>query len=175
MDIRITSITYDSIVDGPGLRNTLFVQGCSHHCPGCHNPETWSVDAGEFKSTQEIIQQFLESSNKSVTFSGGEPFEQAKACGIIAKELRENDYNLWSYTGYLFDDLLKDPLKKEFLKQLDVVVDGRFILSKRSLALDYKGSSNQRVIDVQKSLKQNRIILYQKPQKTKVEKYQLYI
>lgn len=175
MELRIAGITFDSIVDGPGLRNTLFVQGCSHHCPGCHNPETWDAEAGTMTSTQEIIKQFLESSNKSVTFSGGEPFEQAHACTEIAKALKQNNFNLWSYSGYLYEDILNDPMKKDFLVNLDVLVDGRFILSKRSLSLDYKGSSNQRVIDVQESLKQNKVVLYRKEPKTTFEKVQLYI
>lgn len=175
MDIRIAGISFDSIVDGPGLRNTLFVQGCSHHCPECHNPETWPTEGGELTTTQEIIKQFLESNNRAVTFSGGEPFEQVEAVTVIAKKLREEGFNLWAYTGYLYDNLLADPKKKELLELLDVVVDGRFVLSLRSLSLDYKGSSNQRVIDVQKSLQNNDIVLYTKKPKTETEKPKLYI
>lgn len=175
MDIKIAGLNFDSIVDGPGLRNTLFVQGCSHHCPGCHNPETWSTTAGELTTTKEIVEKFLDSNNKSVTFSGGEPFEQAEECYDIATQLKQNNFNLWAYSGYTFDQILEDPSKKKFLETLDVLVDGRFILEQKSLALNYKGSKNQRVILVQESLDQNRIVLYRKPKQMKPKKLKLYI
>lgn len=161
MLVNVAGITFDSIVDGPGLRNTLFVQGCSHHCPGCHNPETWTTKTNKLIQTQDILNQLLSSSNKSVTFSGGEPFEQAEALTIIAKELKNQNFNLWSYSGYTFEQIKEDPTKFEFLKQLDVLVDGRFILEQKSLTLKFKGSHNQRLIDVQKSLQHNKIVPYE--------------
>lgn len=158
MKLNVAGITFDSIVDGPGLRNTLFVQGCSHHCLGCHNAQTWSTNPNQIMDTDEVLIQLLESKNKSVTFSGGEPFEQPEALSIIAKQLRQQNFNLWSYSGYTFEEILKDPLKKEFLTYLDVLVDGRFILDLKSLTLKFRGSHNQRIIDVQQSLRENKIV-----------------
>ncbi len=160
MNINISDLIFDSIVDGPGLRSVLFVQGCSHHCLGCHNMKTWHPDHGKTKSVDQIIQTILEHQNPAFTFSGGEPFEQAKACCEIAKSLKENNYNLWAYSGYTYEQILEDPLKKSFLIHLDVLVDGQFVLDKKSLSLSFKGSSNQRIIDVKASLQANQIILF---------------
>ena len=175
MKINVAGISFDSIVDGPGLRNTLFVQGCSHHCPGCHNPETWSHQTNKLMDQQEILDQFLASKN-DVTFSGGEPFEQAKGLEPIARILKEKGYNLWSYSGYTFDQLIQDEDQFNLLKHLDVLVDGRFILEQRSLELKFKGSKNQRLIDVQKSLQQNRIVEFNLEEKNRESKpIKLYI
>lgn len=157
MMVNVAGISFDSIVDGPGLRNTLFVQGCSHHCAGCHNPETWSHQTKKLMDQQEILHALLANKN-DVTFSGGEPFEQAKALEPIAKILKENGVNLWSYSGYTFEELIQQEDQLNLLKHIDVLVDGRFILEQRSLELKFKGSKNQRIIDVQKSLESNQIV-----------------
>lgn len=160
MNIRVSDIIYDSIVDGPGLRTTLFVQGCSHHCPGCHNEKTWDPQGGTSKQIAEVISDILSHGNGALTFSGGEPFEQPLACLEIANVLKKNNYNLWAYSGYTYEAILEDPDKLQLLKTLDVLVDGRFILSLKSLSLQFKGSKNQRIIDVQKSLAQNKVVEY---------------
>lgn len=175
MIINVADITYDSIVDGPGLRNTLFVQGCSHHCEGCHNAQTWTTKPNQLMTTDEITSKLLSSTNKAVTFSGGEPFEQAEGLTLIAKKLKENEFNLWSYSGYTFEEIKSNPIKLELLKQLDVLVDGKFILQQRSLSLLYRGSHNQRVIDVQESLKQNKIVLFESKSTQQKESIKLYI
>lgn len=160
--LRISGTVNDSIVDGPGLRFTIFTQGCPHNCPGCHNPQTHSMKGGKKISINKLYKQIKENGLLSgITFSGGEPFVQAKTLIPLAKKLKEDNFEIASYTGYLFEDLLNDkvPFAKELLKYLDVLIDGKFVLSLKSMDLAFKGSSNQRTIDVQKSLKENKTIL----------------
>lgn len=160
--LRISGTVNDSIVDGPGLRFTIFTQGCPHNCPGCHNPQTHSMKGGKKISINKLYKQIKKNGLLSgITFSGGEPFVQAKMLIPLAKKLKEDNFEIASYTGYLFEDLVNDkvPFAKELLKYLDVLIDGKFVLSLKSMDLAFKGSSNQRTIDVQKSLKENKTIL----------------
>lgn len=153
--IRIAGTVNDSIVDGPGLRFTVFTQGCRHRCPGCHNPETHDPKGGIETDTDQIIRKMLENPLLSgVTLSGGDPMEQPKPCLKIAKAAHQNGLNVWVYTGYTFEALMdrNDPDQMALLHETDVLVDGPFILAERSLELKYCGSRNQRIIDVQKSL-----------------------
>lgn len=161
MIINLSSLIHDSIVDGEGIRSVIFTQGCPHNCPGCHNQKAIPFEGGTPLDTEVIIKDILQRNLKKVTFSGGEPFAQAQACYEIAKILRENNYNLWSYTGYNFELLLRhrDPYVRKFLEQLDILVDGRFILAKKSMQALFRGSSNQRIIDVQAALKENKVVL----------------
>jgi len=148
--IRIAGIAQDSIVDGPGLRFTIFVQGCPHFCEGCHNPETHPLDGGALYSHGELLDKILENPLVSgVTISGGEPFDQAQELIDFAAGVKEMGKNLWIYTGYTWDELLTlgDHAKK-LLIFADVIVDGRYVKSLRSLNLPFRGSSNQRLIDV---------------------------
>lgn len=185
MPIRIYGAVPDSIVDGPHLRYALFVQGCSHACPGCHNPESQPREGGTL-TTLGAIRADIRSNGlvRDVTFSGGEPFEQAVACAALARQLKEDGYGIWTYTGYLYEELERvaaaaDTTAKanakgatraaaattgtaadesaprldpqgvaELLASTDVLVDGPFIQSLRSLGLKWCGSSNQRLIDV---------------------------
>lgn len=160
--IRLAGYVDESIVDGPGIRFVIFTQGCKHNCPGCHNPETHDMDAGYLKNCDELIEAINSTSYlKGVTFSGGEPFLQPKACHYIASKIKK-EYDILSYSGFTFEELLEksttDTDVKDFLNDLDILVDGRFVLTKRSLALKFRGSTNQRIIDVKKSLKENKII-----------------
>lgn len=175
MKLNLANIIFDSIVDGPGLRNTVFVQGCSHHCPGCHNPETWSTSNNKLVEIDDLYQRLINHHNRSVTFSGGEPFEQAEALTKLATKLKEQQFNLWSYSGYTYEQILQDPQKNELLKTLDGLVDGPFILEEKSLNLLFRGSRNQRLIDVQASLKQNKVILFEDQSKQTEFKQTLYI
>lgn len=162
--LNVSGIIYESMVDGPGLRTVLFTQGCPHHCPGCHNMSTWAYKKNQIHDTQELGRLLIEQTpSKALTFSGGEPFVQAKACSEIAVLLREEGFNLWSYTGYNWEDLISLHNRdiSRFLSQLDVVVDGRFILSKKTMTVPFRGSSNQRLIDVQSSLERNQTVLYE--------------
>ena len=155
MTIDMAGIAGDSIVDGPGIRTTYFAQGCPHHCEGCHNPETWEFGVGTPMETDALLE--IAKSNPlchGVTFSGGEPFAQAEGFAELAELLIAEDYEVASYTGYTFEHLRDHgtPAQKKLLSLLDVLVDGPFILAERSLELVYRGSRNQRIIDVQKSL-----------------------
>lgn len=157
--IQYADIVYDTIVDGVGLRNTLYVSGCPHHCPGCHNPLTQDYNYGK-KGDWRIIVALLTINDNDVTFSGGEPFEQAEELCKVAFQLRvgKSKPNIWIYSGYTFEQIISDPIKKELLKECDVLVDGRFEIDKRDITLKFRGSSNQRIIDIQASLKENKVI-----------------
>ncbi len=156
MKIRLASkdLLVDSIVDGEGLRSVIWTQGCSHHCKGCHNPETWAFDQGYLTDTEEVKRKIDELSlQDGITFSGGDPFFQIEACIEIAKYAKKRGLNIWAYTGFVFEDLLDNPKAIEFLKYIDVLVDGPFQIENKSLLATYRGSTNQRIINVPKSLK----------------------
>ncbi len=143
----------DSIVDGPGLRYAVFVQGCSHGCPGCHNPESQPAEGGTVTAIADLLAD-IEANGlvHDVTLSGGEPFEQPAACAALARELKRRGYGGWSYSGYLYEDLerraAEEPAIADLLDAIDVLVDGPFVESRKSLELKWCGSSNQRLIDV---------------------------
>lgn len=158
-DIRISGIVEESIVDGPGLRYVLFTQGCPHRCEGCHNPSTHPFEGGRLVSPDWVFADVRKNPIvRGVTFSGGEPFSQSAKLAPLAGRLREAGYNLTSYTGYLFEDLLADARHADFLRRLDIVIDGPFILAEKSLMLKFRGSRNQRIIDVPRSLAEGRAV-----------------
>ena len=151
--MRIANYIQDSIVDGPGLRFTLFTQGCPHNCPGCHNPQTHDFQGGTEVEPEEIIRKLLSNPlTDGITFSGGDPFAQPEACAVIARAARAHGLNVWAYSGWTFEQLAADPAQRELLALCDVLVDGPFVLAQRSLSLRWRGSSNQRVLDVPRSL-----------------------
>ena len=177
MEIRLAKkeIDKDSIVDGEGIRSVIWTQGCPHHCPGCHNPKTHSFKEGYLVPIEEIIEELdsLEGQD-GITFSGGDPMVQPEACSIIAKHCHKKKLNVWCYTGYKYEELLEmSKTNKEimkFLKEIDVLVDGKFILAEKSFDVMFRGSKNQRLIDVKKSLKEKKICLltkYDNSQKNK--------
>lgn len=163
MNIKLAGLVADSIVDGPGFRFTVFTQGCPHHCEGCHNPDTHDFNGGRYADCDKIIEKIKENKlTAGVTFSGGEPFCQPMPCAYMAEKLKASGYHLMAFTGYTFEKLLEmskeDENVKKFLNLLDVIIDGKFILAQRSLELRYKGSKNQRTIDVKESIKQGRAV-----------------
>ncbi len=169
MDIRLASpkIQSDSIVDGEGLRAVIWTQGCSHNCKGCHNPKTHSFDGGVVVSVDKIKKQIDKlKGQQGITFSGGDPMMQPDACLELAKYSKEVGYNVWCYTGFTFEELLKLGKKKksilEFLNYIDVLVDGKFILEEKSFDCVFRGSKNQRLIDVKKSLETGSVCLVTK-------------
>lgn len=166
MQIRLAApLQCDSIVDGEGIRTVIWTQGCSHHCVGCHNQGTWDFQGGFLEDVESVIRTISNLQGQDgITFSGGDPFFQVKPCLEIAKYCKEQGLNIWCYTGYTFEELLKlkNNLVREFLSYIDVLVDGKFILEQRSLDLTFKGSRNQRIIDVKKSLDNNETILVEK-------------
>lgn len=159
--IRIAGKVDDSIVDGPGIRYTIFFQGCPHHCPGCHNPETHDFNGGHFEEIEDIVKEIKKNPLLlGVTISGGEPFSQKEELLTLVKEIRKTNLNIMVYTGYTFEYLINlDSVTKEILSNIDYLVDGPFILKERDLELIFRGSRNQRYIDVKKTLKENKIIL----------------
>lgn len=156
--IRIMDITYSSAVDGTGFRDVLFVNFCPHRCKGCQNEQTWSVENGKDVSVDEVYKDLIQSSLTNVTFSGGEPFCQSKPLIKLAKMLKNANKTIWIYTGFLFEDILKDEEKTQLLKLCEVCVDGKFEEDKKGLNMRFKGSSNQRIIDVKKSLESGNVV-----------------
>lgn len=157
MEIRLSGIIKESIVDGPGIRYVVFTQGCPHHCEGCHNPDTHDFDGGYIGNTEEIIKDFQKNPLLSgITFSGGEPFCQPEPLLKLAKEVHNLKKNVISYSGYTFEELLKLSKKnqaiKDLMENIDYLIDGKFILSQKTLMLKFRGSKNQRIIDMKKSL-----------------------
>ena len=152
--LDLAGIVEDSIVDGPGIRCTVFAQGCPHRCPGCHNPETWPFGRGTPMEEKRVAE--IAASNplcQGVTFSGGEPFAQADGFAALARALRERGFEVASYSGYTFEQLLNGtPAQRELLSTIDVLIDGPFLLAERSLELVFRGSRNQRILDVPASL-----------------------
>ena len=161
--LRIAGTVNDSIVDGPGIRYTIFTQGCPHHCLGCHNPQTHDFAGGQDADVEKILEEIFNNPILSgVTFSGGEPFCQAEALVPIAEAIKEKGKHLMIYTGYLLDHLQKMESAgvQRLLELADVIVDGPFILAEKNLTLSYRGSENQRVIDMVKTRKSGEVVLY---------------
>ncbi|MBQ4641085.1 MAG: anaerobic ribonucleoside-triphosphate reductase activating protein [Oscillospiraceae bacterium] len=152
--LNLAGIQTDSIVDGPGIRTTFFCQGCPHHCPGCHNPETWPFAGGMQMETESLVD--IVASNplcRGVTFSGGEPFAQAEGFLELARALKEKGYEVASYSGYTFQQLLSGTqAQRQLLEYIDVLIDGPFLQEEKSLEVAFRGSKNQRILDVPKSL-----------------------
>lgn len=161
--LRIAGIVPGSIVDGPGIRFVIFTQGCPHHCPGCHNPQTHDPGGGSEADIPSILARIDSDPLLSgVTFSGGEPFFQAAALVPLAEAVKAWGKNLMIYTGYLYEQLLHrtQPGVRELLNLADLLVDGPFLQEAKDLTLPYRGSSNQRVIDLVKTRKAGEIVLY---------------
>lgn len=154
MRIRVFGLVQDSIVDGPGLRTAVFVQGCSHHCPGCHNPGSHDPNAGQEMDTEDILAKMRQNPLcGGLTLSGGEPFEQAAACLALAQGAHALGKQVWAYTGYTLEALraMEDPAVQGLLREADVLVDGPYLEAQRSLELKFRGSKNQRLIDLKKT------------------------
>ena len=163
--IRLFGTAPDSIVDGPGLRFAVFVQGCTHGCPGCHNPESQPCAGGEERDIDGLVAEIA--ANKlaqGVTISGGEPFEQAAACAELARRCHALGLNVWTYSGYTYEQLaagVPDPAARDLLAQTDVLVDGPFVQAKHSFDLKWRGSSNQRLVDVPATQREGCIVLWE--------------
>lgn len=161
--IRLAGIVRESIVDGPGIRFTVFGQGCPHGCVGCHNPETHDPKGGTDCSIERIVDEIRKNPLlRGVTFSGGEPFFQAEAFSVLAEKIKESSaMDIVVFTGYTVDELLKsdDPQVRRLLEYTDILVDGPYVESERNLALRFRGSSNQRIIDMKKTLDTGKTVL----------------
>lgn len=164
---NIIGINFESIVDGDGVRVVIFFSGCNHHCKGCHNPETHDFNAGRLFSTelQKQIAEYVRETPfiSGVTLSGGDPMYSAESIIPFLKELKSLSpaSTIWVYSGFTYEEIVADPSMRELLQMCDVLVDGPFILEQRDITLSYRGSQNQRIIDVQASQKAGEIVLYQ--------------
>lgn len=157
--ISILEILEDTTVDGPGLRTTIYCAGCPNHCPGCHNPQSWDITNGHITDVDNILETILADPFADVTFSGGDPMFQAEGFTELAKKIKQNSCkNIWCYTGYLFEQLMENPAQRALLEHIDVLVDGRFVESLKSDELRFRGSSNQRVLDILESLRQGKAV-----------------
>ena len=149
--LRISGIIKESIVDGPGLRLVIFTQGCKHNCEGCHNSDTHSFAGGKLIDSVDILTLLKENPLlDGVTFSGGDPFEQAKVLAVLGRDIRNMGFDIITYTGYLYEDIINSNNKDwlELLKVTDILIDGKFDITKKSLDIKFRGSTNQRVIDI---------------------------
>ena len=150
--IRILSIKYGTSVDGIGLRTSLYCAGCENCCPGCHNPQSWDVNEGEAISVEELYNRIVEA-DMNVTFTGGDPMFHPEGFIALASLIkRHTNKTIWCYTGYRFEKLLEHPIQRQLVELCDVIVDGPYIEAERDLSLHFRGSRNQRIIDVQRSL-----------------------
>lgn len=163
--LNIAGIAGDSIVDGPGIRTCIFSQGCPHHCEGCHNPETWPFDGGTPMEEEDLLAIVMRNPLcRGVTFSGGEPFSQAEGFAKLAALLKQQGYEVASYSGYTFEALLNGTAaQKKLLSSIDVLIDGPFLMHQRSLELNFRGSRNQRILNVPESLKAGAAVLETSP------------
>lgn len=166
----------DSIVDGPGLRAVVWTQGCAHKCKGCQNPQTWDFNGGGLVPVDMVKEAIDELEyHTGITFSGGDPMYQPEACNEIAEYAIKKGLNIWVYTGFTYEEVLalakKKPIYKEFLKNIDILVDGRYIEEERDLSLLFRGSKNQRLIDVKKTLKSKKIVLFDETKYDEIEKF----
>ena len=162
--VRLAGIAYESLVNGHGMRRVFFAQGCKHKCKGCFNPETHSFEDGEIMDMDKLIKDVLDNPIlKGVTFSGGDPIEQAHSFAYMAKAFKNSNLNIWCYTGYTFEKLLEvmkvDTAISELLNNIDVLVDGRFEINNKEEGLRFRGSTNQRIINVKESLNQNKVVI----------------
>ena len=164
--LKIAGIIRESIVDGPGIRFVVFTQGCSHKCPGCHNPQTHDPEGGNWITVDRILEEIAEDPLlKGVTFSGGEPFEQPGPMAELAKGVLDMGLDLISYSGYTFEELLEMSEEDEdvrfIVEHCRMIIDGRFILEEKTLALPFRGSTNQRLVNVQESLRTGEVVVFE--------------
>lgn len=164
MKIRLAAeLQTDSIVDGEGIRTVVWTQGCPHDCKGCHNPSTHDFDGGALVDVSLIVDEIKALKGQDgITLSGGDPVCQSEACIELCKAAHEVGMNVWCYTGFTYEAMLKNPKYKALLENVDVLVDGKFILEEKSYDLYFRGSRNQRIIDVAKSLASGEVVLVEK-------------
>lgn len=158
--LAVLRIIEDTMVDGPGFRTSIYAAGCPNRCPGCHNPQSWDIANGTPMTTEEILPTILDDPFADVTFSGGDPMFQAEGFTELAQAIKaQSKKTIWCYTGYTYEHLLEMPIQRQLLQYIDVLVDGPFVQALQDESLRFRGSSNQRIIDVQESLKQGKVIL----------------
>ena len=158
--VRVLRVIEDTMVDGPGFRTSIYCAGCRHQCPGCHNPQSWAFDQGREMTTDELMHIIEQDPYANVTFSGGDPMYQCDGFAELARAIhRKTNKDIWCYTGFTFETLITRA-QRELLYELDVLVDGPYIERLRDTELLFRGSSNQRIIDVQASLYAGTVVLW---------------
>ena len=156
--MRVLKVVEGTSVDGPKLRTSIYLAGCAHACPGCHNPQSWDPDGGEEMDEDELM-RIIAYNEAPVTLSGGDPLFQAEAvASLTARIKRELGYNIWCYTGYTWENIVQQPRLMEVMKNIDVLVDGPFVMAERDLDIVFRGSRNQRLINVPATIKQGKVI-----------------
>lgn len=152
MKIKVAGIQYETMIDGPGFRITIYSQGCQHHCPGCHNPQTWDFNGGKEYTVDELFNIIIGEEFSDVTFSGGDPMFQVEAFTELAQKVKnKTNKTIWCYSGYTYEEIKKSPKMSVILPYIDVLVDGRFMIEKRNTDLKFRGSENQRIIYLKNS------------------------
>lgn len=159
--ISVLKIIEDTAVDGPGFRTAIYAAGCDNRCKGCHNQQSWDINNGHYMSTQEIMDIIIKDPFANVSFSGGDPMYQVDGFIELSHAIKsQTNKTIWCWTGYLFEMLLRMPKQRKLMDYIDVLVDGPYIESKRNTDLLFRGSENQRLIDVKKSLISGKVVLY---------------
>ena len=147
MNIRILDILEETMADGPGFRTSIYCAGCAHHCPGCHNPQSWDFAGGREMTVDELLEVVKADESSNVTFSGGDPLYQVEAFTELARRIKEETgKNIWCYTGFTYEEILADERLSQILPYIDTLVDGPFVEALRDPELHFRGSSNQRII-----------------------------
>ena len=160
--ISVLRILEDTTVDGPGFRTAIYAAGCPNACPGCHNPESWDMAHGHPMAVEDILAVVRADEFADVTFTGGDPMFQAAGFARLARAVKkQTGKNIWCYTGFVFESLLDRPEQRALLTWIDVLVDGPFVQAERTTELLFRGSRNQRLIDVQASLREGHTVLWQ--------------
>lgn len=158
--LKILDIVEDTMVDGPGFRTSIYCAGCRHACQGCHNPQSWAFDQGRDMTVDDIMAVIMQDPYANVTFSGGDPMFQARGFAELARAIhRHSNKDIWCFTGFVFESLIHQD-QRELLAEIDVLVDGPFVQKLRDEDLLFRGSSNQRLIDVQASLYSGKTVLW---------------
>ena len=149
MNIRVLDIAFETMADGPGLRTSIYCAGCAHHCPGCHNPQSWDFKGGREMTVDELLAIIKDDEFADVTFSGGDPLYQVESFTELARRIKEEtSKNIWCYTGFTYEEILADERLSMILPYIDTIVEGPFIEELRTTELAFRGSSNQRIINV---------------------------
>ena len=157
--IQILDIIEDTMVDGPGFRTSIYCAGCRHQCAGCHNPQSWAFEGGRTVTTEEVMRVIEADPYANVTFTGGDPMYQPEGFAELARAIHERTgKSIWCYTGFTFEELVNNPRQRQLLEEVDVLVDGPFVKSLRDDSLCFRGSTNQRIIDVSASLKAGHVV-----------------
>lgn len=157
--LSVLNIVHDTTVDGPGFRTAIYAAGCTHRCPGCHNPQSWDINQGTLYSVDVILEIIKGDEFANVTFSGGDPLMQIEGFTELAQRIKkETEKSIWCYTGFLYEQIVASGRLSKILPYVDVLVDGRYMNNLRNEDLQFRGSSNQRIINVQKSLIKNEVV-----------------